>query len=70
MTYIAGTEAQMVVWISTESLEQHLAAFKWPNEQTVNSFAFLAVRLRVVQLGDSEPAPIFEVVEGPNNWER
>ena len=70
MTYIAGTDAQIVVWVATEFSEPHLAALKWLNEHTVEPFAFFAVRLRVVRIGDSDPAPMFEVLERPNNWER
>lgn len=70
MTYIAGTDAQIVVWIATDFSEPHLAALKWLNEHTVDPFEFFAVRLRVVRIGDSDPAPMFEVLERPNNWER
>lgn len=70
MTYIAGTDAQIIVWIATDFSEPHLAAIKWLNEHTVEPFAFFAVRLRVVRIGESDPAPMFEVLERPNNWER
>lgn len=70
MTYIAGTDAQIIVWIATDFSEPHLAALKWLNEHTVDPFAFFAVRLRVVRIGESDPAPMFEVLERPNNWER
>lgn len=70
MTYIAGTDAQIIIWIATNFSEPHLAALKWLNEHTVDPFAFFAVRLRVVCIGESDPAPMFEVLERPNNWER
>lgn len=70
MTYLAGTDAQIIVWIATDFSEPHLAALKWLNEHTVDPFAFFAVRLRVVRIGGSDPAPMFEVLERPNNWER
>ena len=70
MTYLAGLDAQVIVWIATQFTEPHLAAIKWLNEHTVEPFAFFAVKLRVVRIGDSLRAPIFEVAERPNTWER
>jgi len=70
MTYLAGLEAKTVVWIATGFREEHLAAINWLNEHTVDPFAFFAIRLRVVRIGDSAPAPIFDVVARPNAWER
>ncbi|MDN2581395.1 hypothetical protein [Aquibium sp. ELW1220] len=70
MTYLAGLEAQTVVWIAPEFREPHLSAIRWLNQHTADGFSFFAVRLRVVRIGDSPYAPIFEVVEKPNDWER
>ncbi|MAU98875.1 MAG: hypothetical protein CMP81_23830 [Fulvimarina sp.] len=70
MTYLAGLEAKTVVWIAPRFREPHLSAIRWLNEHTADGFAFFAVKLRVVRIGDSPYAPIFEVVEKPNDWER
>ncbi len=70
MTYLAGLEAQTVIWIAPRFRAPHLSAIRWLNEQTAEGFAFLAVRLRVVRIGDSPLAPIFELEEQPNDWER
>lgn len=70
MTYLAGVGATKVIWIATEFREEHLSAINWLNEHTVDPFAFFAIRLRVVRIGDSPPAPIFDVVARPNEWER
>ena len=70
LTYLAGIEAKSVVWVARKFHEAHLSAIRWLNEHTDDGFAFFAVRLRVVQIGDSPLAPVFEVVEQPNNWER
>uniref|UniRef100_UPI0013DFB5F2 hypothetical protein n=1 Tax=Nitratireductor alexandrii TaxID=2448161 RepID=UPI0013DFB5F2 len=50
--------------------EPHLSAIRWLNEHTADGFSFFAVRLRVVRIGDSALAPVFEVVEKPNDWDR
>lgn len=70
MTYLAGLEAQTVVWIAPNFREPHLSAIRWLNEHTADGFAFFAVRLRVVRIADSPYAPIFEVVEKPSDWDR
>lgn len=70
MTYLAGLEAQTVVWIAPAFREPHLSAIRWLNEHTADGFSFFAIKARVVRIGDSPYAPIFEVVEKPNDWER
>lgn len=70
MTYLAGLQAQTMVWVAPTFREEHLSAIRWLNEHTVDPFAFFAVRLRVVRIADSPFAPLFEVIERPNNWDR
>ena len=70
LTYLAGLEARTVIWIARDFHEAHLSAVRWLNENTTDTFAFFAVRLKVVQIGDSPLAPIFEVLERPSGWER
>ena len=70
MTYLAGLEAQTVIWIAPAFREPHLSAIRWLNEHTADGFSFFAVKARVVRIGDSPYAPIFEVVEKPDHWQR
>ena len=70
MTYLAGLDAHTVVWLAPKFQEAHLSAIQWLNKNTAEPFAFFAVELRVVRIGTSPLAPIFEVVERPNDWER
>ena len=72
MTYLAGLEAKTVVWIARDFRGPHLSAIRWLNTHTTDDFAFFAIKLRVVQIGDNSSivAPLFEVVERPNEWER
>ena len=70
LTYLAGLEARTVIWIATSFREPHLSALNWLNEHTDESMAFFAIVLKVVRIGDSPYAPIFEVVARPNAWER
>ena len=70
MTYLAGLEAQTIVWIARDFTEPHLSAIRWLNQHTVEPFAFFAVKVRAVRIGDSAIAPLFDVIERPNDWER
>ncbi|MCC5967554.1 MAG: hypothetical protein JJU24_15605 [Natronohydrobacter sp.] len=70
MTYLAGLEAQTVIWIAPSFRSPHLSAIRWLNEHTSDGFSFFAVKARVVRIGDSPFAPIFEVVEKPDHWQR
>ena len=70
MTYLAGLDARIVVWVARDFAEPHLSAIQWLNRHTDDEFAFFAVRLRVVRIADSPLAPIFEIAAKPNRWER
>lgn len=70
LTYLAGLEAQVVIWLAPYFREEHLSALRWLNQHTDERFSFFAVRLRVVRIADSPLAPLFDVLEKPNSWER
>ena len=70
LTYLAGLDAKTVVWVAPSFRQAHLSAIRWLNEHTDDAFAFFAVRLRVVRIGDSSYAPLLEVLERPNDWDR
>lgn len=68
MTYAGGTDAKIVVWIAPRFREEHRSALDWLNENTVEGVRFFAVEISAVQIGDSVPAPLFNVVVKPNDW--
>lgn len=70
LTYLAGLEAHTIVWVASEFRDAHLSAIKWLNESTDDRFAFFAVQLKVVRIAGSPLAPVFDVIERPNDWER
>ena len=70
MTYLAGLDARVVIWVARDFEEAHRSAIRWLNDHTHDDFAFFAVRVRLVRIDDSPFAPVFEVVEKPNTWER
>ena len=70
LAYLAGLEAKIVVWIARDFGAAHLSALRWLNEHTPDRFSFFAVKVRAVKIGDSLSAPVFEVTERPNDWDR
>jgi len=68
ITYASGLDAEIVIWIVREVLEEHKQAIEWLNENTNESINFFAIRMEVWKIGNSEPAPNFHIVSQPNNW--
>jgi hypothetical protein len=67
LTYCAGTNAQVVVWIAEAFTDEHLAALQWLNDNTNVGVGFYGVELELLQIG-SERAPHFNVLVRPNEW--
>ena len=70
MAYLAGLKARVIVWVARDFEEAHRSAFRWLNANTTEEFGFFAVRIRAVSIEGSLPAPLFEVIESPNSWDR
>ena len=68
MTYAGGTDAKIVVWVAPKFREEHRSALDWLNENTIEGVRFFAVEISAVQIEDSVPAPLFNVVVKPNDW--
>lgn len=68
ITYASGLDAEIIIWIVKEVLDEHKQAIDWLNENTDEKINFFAVRMEVWKIGDSEPAPKFHIVSQPNNW--
>jgi hypothetical protein len=70
ITYAAGTDPTTIVWVTTGFRAEHRAAIDWLNERTDERTRVFGVVIHVVRIGDSEPAPNFELVAQPNDWEK
>jgi hypothetical protein len=64
LTYLVGMDADIGVWICAEPREEHVKTVEWLN--TFNQKPIYLVHVRFVQIGDSDRAPMFEVVAGPD----
>lgn len=68
ITYAAGKGAQVIIWVVAHARDEHRQAIEWLNEHTDNDFGLFLVEIELWTIGDSKPAPRFNVVEQPNEW--
>ncbi len=68
ITYAAGKGAEVVIWVVAHARDEHKQAIEWLNEHTDSDFAFFLVEIEVWRIGESVPAPRFNIVERPNDW--
>jgi len=64
LTYLVGMDADIGVWICAEPHDEHVKTVEWLN--AFNQKQIYLVHVRFVQIGDSDRAPMFEVVAGPD----
>lgn len=68
ITYAAGHDAGYIIWIVAKARQEHEQAINWLNENTTSEANFFLVEIEAWQIGDSMPAPKFNVVAEPNDW--
>ena len=68
ITYASGLDAQVIVWIVKQAREEHKSAIEWLNNNSNGNVSFFLIEMHAYRIGDSLPAPYFEVVEKPNDF--
>lgn len=68
LTYAGGKDAAVIVWVAEEFREEHRAALDWLNEHTAGDVHVFGVQIELWKIGNSAPAPRFNVVSKPNDW--
>lgn len=68
ITYASGKAADIVIWVVKRTREEHRAAIEWLNNHTDENIAFFLLEVKLFQIGDSDIAVKFEVIEKPNDW--
>lgn len=70
LTYAAGLRVQTIVWVAREFADEHRAALDWLNANTGDGLRFFGLEVELWRIGESQPAPKFNVVVQPNNWSK
>ncbi|HAT49717.1 MAG: DUF4268 domain-containing protein [Nitrospirae bacterium] len=70
LTYAAGLEAVTIVWIAALFTDEHRATLDWLNKITDEQYRFFGLELELWRIGDSSPAPKFNMVSKPKGWNR
>lgn len=70
LTYASGLKALTVVWIAEKFVDEHRAVLDWLNTITDESVEFFGIEIELYKIGDSVPAPMFNIVSKPNNWSK
>ena len=68
MTYAAGLDAVTIVWVAARFTEEHRAALDWLNDVTRTEFRFFGLEIELWRIGESSPAPKFNLASKPNDW--
>lgn len=73
LTYAAGQDASIVIWITEEVTDEHRSVIDWLNRIAESSdldVGFFLVKIEVWRIENSPPAPKFTIVSSPNNWSK
>lgn len=70
ITYASGYDAEIIIWVVQDFKEEHQKAVAWLNEHTDEKIGFFLIKIELWQIEGSNPAPKFEIIVRPNEWEK
>lgn len=70
LTYASGLQAVTIIWIASRFTEEHRSTLDWLNRITDTGFHFFGLEVELWKIGESSPAPKFNIVSKPNDWSR
>ena len=68
LTYAAGYDASVVVWVAKDFRDEHKAALDMLNRRTDEDTEFYGVVIELWRIANSPRALNFKVVSAPNEW--
>ena len=70
LTYAAGFDASVVVWVAETIRDEHRQALEWLNQRTDIETQFFGVVIELLKIDESKPAFNFRPVVFPNEWQK
>ena len=70
LTYMAGFDANVIVWIVKEFRDEHGEALDLLNRRTGEDTQFFGVEVELWKIDESRPAVNFKLVATPNEWRK
>lgn len=68
ITYASGKSADIIIWVVKRAREEHRSAIEWLNNHTDENISFFLLEIKLYQIGNSDIAVKFEIIEKPNDW--
>ena len=69
LTYAAGFDASIVIWLAEDIRDEHRQVLEWLNQKDVETL-FFAIVVEVLQIDDSNYALDFKQIVAPNAWQK
>ena len=70
ITYMAGSNADVVIWIAEDFRDEHITAINHLNQISSSETNFFGIKPRLIKIGDSKPALEFVIKAEPDTWEK
>ncbi len=67
VSYAAGLDAKIVIWVVSGAREEYRKVIDWLNEITDETMHFFIVKIEVFDVGGNL-APHFQILSQPNDW--
>ncbi len=65
VTYSALFNSKIIIWVVSDIREEHELAIEWLNNNTKEPVKLYLVRIEIIKINNSLPAPLFNVISKP-----